>query len=316
MKKNIIILLMLCTSLLWAQSDNMEFLNFSYNPRSASAGGLHPLFYSDAAQLMQFPAAIYFSEKPAAGMNYTNHLLDIYGASAFYVRPVQLKFMSNRGVAGIYILDMNYGEVKEIDDGAFYTGRTVSANDFALGFSFSSLIEKNLVYGATIKIAHSTIAGYSSSALLVDFSLLYQLERFYKLHIYGTFRNIGLFLSSYTDASQSLPFAYDIGFSKELKYLPLTFGFAVSNILSQSNGYIESLDKWKIGGELRLHPKLQVRAGYNRQINVSLKTENGDKFTGTSFGLGLNLRNMNFDFGWIFWGDAGTLNQFGFNYHF
>lgn len=318
MKKTLIISLFVLLFLwpnAYAQSDNFEFLNFHYSPKSAAMGGVGSVFIGDPSLIYENPIALYGTQREA-GVAYSNHLLDISGAFAYFALPYKFSFMQNDGYLAFFLLDMNYGEVDAIDEYGNPLNQTYSANDFALGISYTSILDERFYYGANLKLAYSSIADYSSSAVLMDFSLRYDIPRSTDLSAIVTLRNMGFFLSNYTDARQNVPFQLEIGMVKKLAHLPLRFAFSLIDVFSGKQNNLQITDRWKFGGEFQIHPNVAIRLGYNRLLHSSLVSTSGNTLTGVSFGAGVKIRQFRLDGSWTNWGDVGTVSQFGINYQF
>jgi hypothetical protein len=299
----------------WAQIDNFEFLNFTYSPASAAMGGIGSIFIHEPSLIYENPTALFGIQKQA-GVTYSNHLLDISGAFAYYALPYKFPFMKNDGYLAFFLLDMNYGEVDGVDEFGNSLNQKFGANDFALGVSYSSILDEHLYYGANVKIAYSSIAGYSSSAFLIDFAVRYDVPVIERFSATLNVRNVGFFVTDYTSARQSVPFQMELGFVKKLAHLPLRFGVSLVDVMNGNQNNLRYSDRWKIGGEFQIHPRVALRLGYNKIINASLAGNSGSALTGFSFGAGIRIRKFRLDGSWVNWGDIGMVSQFGLNYTF
>lgn len=233
--------------------------------------------------LMAENPVVVFGSRKEFGAVYIHHLLDIYGAFAYHARPYRLPFMKEDGYVGIYILDMNYGEVEGVDVFGEPLNQSYGANDLAVGVAYSSVLEERWYYGVGLKFAYSGIAGYSSTGIFADFSVRYDPPQIDQFSIYLLVRNTGFFTSSYTEAPQRIPFLLEAGIRKKLEHLPLHFSLALSDISGSgvNNGIF---DKWKAGMEIQLHQNVRIRGGYNRLLNRSMNSAGVGSFAGVSLG--------------------------------
>ncbi len=300
-----------------AGSNNFEFLLFTPYARSSAMGNSSLALSGDAGLAFGNPASAYGAEENYLSVNYVNFLLDINAYYLTYTLPGKVKLFNHEGFAVVHVLDIDYGEINEVDEYAYETGATKSANDFAMMFTWASSPKENWEYGISAKMAYEKIAEYSSSGLFFDLGAVYYFPQAYKLSAAVSVRNIGFYMSNFTETNQTVPLSIDLGIAKTLRYLPLTLAFQLSRINDGNDSkYIGITDRMSLGFEFAVHPAVTVRGGLNRAIQQSLKNSERAGFTGASVGLGINYKNVLLNISYWNWGDAGNPIQFGMNYGF
>ncbi len=280
-----------------------EFLRTHVGARPSAMGGAFISFSGDIHSMYFNPAGLAGIPGRLASATYLNHVLDFQSGFAGYTQPVK-----NVGQVAFGVSYMNYGDFDETTANGEKIG-SFSAGSFALNGSLGRSINKDLKIGASMKFIHSSIDNYSSTAFAFDAGLIYHVPFIDGLNVgIGAF-NVGYVLTAFVDEKDNLPMNFAIGASKSLAHLPFTWGVTV-------NKYIDDDIQVNVGGEFTLADGVYLRLGYNSLGRDQKVGADSDQFAGISFGLGMNWRQYEFDYGLSSFGAIGYLNRLSFSYRF
>jgi len=180
----------------------------------------------------------------------------------------------------------------------------------AVAVSYADFLEERFFYGASFKFIHSQIDSYTSSAIAMDFGLIYEAPFSQDLYFGFAILNVGKSLSAYVHSKESLPLSLRLGVSKKLAHLPLVYNFTFNDLNSTEKLLLDHLKKFSIGGEFTLSQVLRLRLGYDNQLHNDLDTPSA-KFTGVSLGFGVKWHTYRFDYSFSSYGDLGGVHRFG-----
>lgn len=141
-----------------AQESQTEynFLRLPISAHAAALGGDNITIIEDDPTLgFSNPALAASVSDKTIGVNYMNYMSGANMGSASFNKVINDKM--TWAVGAIYI---NYGSMKEVDENNVETG-TFSANDVAVGGTFTYLLAKNLVGGITAKFIYSSLGSYN-----------------------------------------------------------------------------------------------------------------------------------------------------------
>ncbi len=273
------------------------------------------------------PAVISSSLDNQLALNYTDYLAGIALGSVSYAKLISRRF----GTIHANIKYLNYGELIEADVNGNELG-TFNANDFALSIGYSrNLPWTNVFFGTNLKFINSSIGNFSSSGIAFDFSLLYYTP--YKPYSFTlVLRNLGLQLNSFDGLRENLPFRIAFGGSYQLEYVPLKIYGTIDNLqkwnLSVPNPSLEQLDlegnitqqninifnnairHLSLGAELFPEGSFNIRLGYNFRRAAELQLQNIRTFAGLSFGFGLQMRKIKFNYAYASMHSAENTSTF------
>jgi hypothetical protein len=282
-----------------------EFLRTDFSPRSSAMAGGFLALRGDVNGVFQNPAMLAYTQEQQFCFNYSNYLMDIKGGQAAYTRR-----WNGHGQVSTTILYLNYGSFDETDEFATPTGRTFTANDFALAISYADDLESQFTYGVTLKYIHSKIDSYTSSAFGLDAGLAYEAPFSKDLFFGIALLNVGRAASAYVNTKENLPVSLKFGFSKKLAHLPLVYNFSFNDLNVEENSMLDRLAKFSLGGEFTLSRIFRLRLGYDNQQHQDLETP-GAKFSGVSLGFGLFWSTYRFDYAFSSFGDLGAIHRIG-----
>ncbi|WP_405568012.1 type IX secretion system protein PorQ [Polaribacter sp. Asnod6-C07] len=304
-----------------------QFLNLSTSARQISLGGEVLTLIDDVNQPIWNPSTINPEIDNKVSVNYSSYLAGINIGSLSYAKLISRRFGTIHG--SIKYLD--YGTLIGADVEGNETG-DFSANDLAISIGYArNLPWTNLFFGASIKIINSRISNYNSAGAAGDFGILYYSP--YKPYSFTLVaRNVGTQISTYDGTDEKLPFKVALGGSYQLEYVPLKWYFTLDNLqqwnVSESNPSEQTTDlegnvteeeigfigntfrHFVIGAELFPESAINIRMGYNFRRAAELKLQNVRTFGGISFGFGIKMNKIKFNYAYSKFHSAANASTF------
>lgn len=280
-----------------------EFLRTHIGARPSAMAGAFVSILGDIHSIFFNPAGLAPISGRLASATYLNHVLDFQSGFIGYTQPIK-----NVGQIAFGINSMSYGELDETDAVGNKLG-SFSAGSFAVTSSLGRSINENLMTGVSAKFIYISIDKYKSTAVALDFGIIYRVPFIDDMNVGLSVLNLGTALSAFIDHKDPLPLNVVLGFSKKLAHLPLQYSIT-------ANKYIDDDIRFNIGGEFTLTDGVFLRLGYNslgRELKIGAE---GDQFAGISLGLGFLWKQMQFDYGLSSFGAIGYLNRATFSYRF
>ncbi|MFY0629736.1 MAG: type IX secretion system protein PorQ [Flavobacteriaceae bacterium] len=308
-----------------------QFLSLSSSSRQIALGGEALTLTNDVNQPIWNPSVINAELDRQLSINYTSYLAGINIGSASYAHVISRRFGTIHGS----IKYLNYGTLIEADVDGNETG-TFKASDIAVsaGYAFN-LPWTNFYMGFNAKLINSTISNFTSSGIAGDIAILYNSP--YKPYTFTIVaRNIGTQIKSFDGTNERLPFKVAIGGSYKLKHVPLRWhvtldnlqqwNVAVPNPSNQTSDLDGNVTEEKIsfltnairhlviGGELFPDSGFNLRFGYNFRRASELKLQNARTFSGISFGLGIKMNKMRFNYAFSKYHAATSTSTFSIQF--
>jgi hypothetical protein len=198
---------------------------------------------------------------------------------------------------------MSYGELTGYDAAGLEIG-TFKSGETALVISKSHQVS-NFRMGANLKTVFSSIAGYRSSALMLDLGGTF-IHPTKMLTIGLAIKNLGFVLSEYSESSDTdVPFDVQVGATFKPEHMPIRFSLTAFNLATPGKAYdnssdedddLSSFDKIlshvNMGAEVLLHRNVNVLVGYNFLRHQELKTQSTG---GSGFTVGAAVKIKTFD---------------------
>jgi len=304
-----------------------QFLNLSTSARQISLGGEVLTLLDDVNQPMWNPSVINQDLDNKISVNYTNYLAGINIGSMSFAKFISRRFGTIHGS----IKYINYGSLIGADELGNETGN-FNASDIAISIGYSINIPKtNFFIGSNIRLINSNISNFSSTGISTDLSILYN-NPYKPFLITLVVRNLGTQIKSYTGEKEVLPFKLALGGSYKLEHVPLKWYATIDNLqkwdISVSNpsdqttgldgsvtdkniGFIENtMRHLVIGAELFPESALNVRIGYNFRRSAELKLQNVRTFSGFSFGFGIKMNKLKFNYAYSKFHSAANASTF------
>lgn len=214
----------------------------------------------------------------------------------------------NTAVGGhIYFVD--YGTIPYTDAVGNVNGNFHPV-DYVVQVSASRKYLEKWNYGASLKFINSNYQLYKSSALALDFGVLYSDS---SNLFFGSVlaKNMGFQLKTYAGEAEDLPFDLQIGITKRLTKAPLGFSitaqhlhqfntlynddaFNTENDFSSNNNFFNKIfNHFVIAGHIYLGNNLEATLGYNhlrrQELNIG---SSGNGLNGFSMGMRIKFSKI------------------------
>jgi hypothetical protein len=305
-RKSVLPLLIIISFLLSANSgyaqNVYEFLRLDMSARSGALGGAYVTNNDDPDVIFYNPAGLIMLEGTPASFSFLKHLLDINLASISFSSDID-----RNGRFGAAVRYANYGSFIRADDFGATHGE-FGASDVEILAGFAGRMDDNFYYGSNVKFIYSGIESYSSTALALDLGLHYTIPD--QMINFGlAVRNIGGQLSSYLNTKESLPLDVAIGVSKRLEHLPLRVSLSFAKLNEDRDEFMQRFSAFSFGAEFNLSNALALRLGYDNEKRNELKIGTFAGIAGFSAGLGVNITDYNFSYGFSSMGLVGALHR-------
>jgi hypothetical protein len=279
-------------------STSFEFLNVPANARVAASGGVNVSWIDrDVTFFLNNPALVNDSLAGYAAAGYTFYVADI-GQSTF----AYAHHFKTLGTVSFGVQHMGYGEITGYDDSGLETG-SFKSGETALVISKSHQVS-SFRAGASIKAVFSNIAGFRSSAVMLDLGGTF-VHPEKDLTVGLVIRNFGVVLSEYSETSTTkVPFDVQAGVTFKPEHMALRVSLTAYNLAAAGKAYDNPADEGDdvgffkqlmqhlaVGTEVLIHRHVNVLLGYNVLKQQELKTLNsgGGGFT---FGAALKIKSV------------------------
>ena len=332
LKRITTIICLLMTIVIYAQvggESTYQFLNLMSSPRQAALGGRTITnFDNDVTSGLFNPASINAEMDNQLSLNYSSYLGGIsYGTGAY-------AYTWDRHVQTLHVgmTYINYGSFDGYDLNGLSTG-TFTGNEAALSAGYAYQIPFSDFYiGANLKLITSQLEQYNSFGIATDLGAMYINERL-DFHAALVVRNLGTQIITYAGLNEKLPLEVSLGLSQTLENMPLRWHLTFENLQAWPIGFSnpsrattdldgnqtqekvgffnEVLRHTIIGAELFPDRGFNLRFGYNFRRAEELRLEDQRNFSGLSFGVGIKLNKLKFNFAHARYTGAGNANFFG-----
>lgn len=296
-----------------------SFLKIPVGAKAPAMGGAYTGLSNDAAGLYFNPAGIALVSGSEISGSYDNYLAGIQAGYLSYLVP-----WGKKGKLGVAINYLNYGSTPRTDVSGMRTGEfgggdvafsltgawtLISGTDDDYGLA-ESLHENEgtlprwngLSFGFTTKFVYESLDSYSSDALAVDLGLLYGLKD-NRTRIGISASNLGFQLKGLSSGHKDpMPAILRAGVGHQLKAAPVVV--SADAVKPFDNNFIFAAGL----NYTNFHP-LEIRAGYST-FGQNFKTgSDKDNWGGLSFGFGLKLRKLVFDYAFVPYADLGSSHR-------
>ncbi len=290
------------------------FLNMPYGAKIGGLGGVNiSLYGNDPTLFLSNPALASDSLTQRPTVNYTAFPTGVGLSSATYSHSFKKGGLWSAGVQYL-----SYGKIEGYDNTGVSTG-SFTPNDYAIIISHVRT-SNNIRFGASIKQVGTNIAGFASSATLVDMGGLF-VHPSQRFTVGLTVKNVGFQWQQISETIEtSLPFDVQLGASVKPLYMPFRFSLTFYQLNQWdltlpnetiTNSFADNLMRHiVIGTELLINKHINILFGYNHLRKRELKLEEAGGFSG--FSLGLNIKTKAFEFVYAYGGYnvAGNANMF------
>lgn len=311
---------------------SFPFLIVSNSPHVTSMGSYAPASYDRDITLMgQNPALLNKRMHNQFFLGYNIYVADIgilnlaYG---YHSKKLNTDF-------GLGIQGVQYGKVTETDIYGNVLGEA-KASDLSFNLTASRSYGPYWRYGATLKLAHSNLAGNTAFALLADVGVTYE-DTASQFSFGVVAKNMGMTVKKYnpSNPAEPLPFDLQIGVMKGFKNIPLRV-FAVAHHLYEwdirfndpaliardlNDNPVEDVDAphfadklfrhFNFGAELTLARRVTATVAYSHLRRQELGFKNAKGMAGFSMGLTIDLKKLYIQYGRSNYGNGIAYNEFG-----
>lgn len=283
MRRLISLIALICSLLIpvahiYAQESG-EFLRLPLSPQASGMGDAFVALADDSLGLYYNPAGLASIRHPAASLVYHKYLQDINGNSFGFAYPYKSWAL---GIAPTFF---KMKEEPIYDSLGTDTGLKFGYEAKIIPIALAGRIG-NLAIGFAGKSYSENIGVQTSATTAYDVGAIYKLN---KLSFGAAVQNLG-----------GKVFDYNIA-----KIQRVGVAYTGSKYSAAADLKKEGEDKSTInlGGTYALADILRLRGGWRLQ----------DAFGGITFGFGLELGSINFDYAYISYGDLGTTHKAGFS---
>ena len=312
-----------------------QFLTFSPSARITALGGTQITVKDDDVNFAaDNPAALNPSMSGHLAFNHNFYLSDIqHGYVAYAQYLPKIGFTMHGGLQYI-----NYGDIKQADEFGNITGK-VHAAETAFTVGAARPLTPRISIGLNARVAFSALDIYKASALAADAGLLYA-DTAKRISVAVVLRNVGAELGSYNGTREDLPYDLQVGFSKQLRYLPFRISVIAHHLQqwdiryndpnakqddvllfgdeqqssSKGNGGVDNFFRHFIfNGEFLLgrNESFRIRVGYNHLRKRELSVNNYRSLAGFSGGIGIKISRFRLDMGYGSYHLAGGVFHMG-----
>ena len=287
-------------------SSAYNFLKLPSTPLLTAAGGVNASYKTNEVGLTaNNPALLSADLHTQLGLSFNSFLAGIKTYSltgAYYKSNLNTSF-------GAHIYFVDYGSIPQTDAAGNINGNFHPV-DYVVQLSAARKYLERWNYGASLKFINSNYQLYKSSALALDFGVLYS-DSSNQLSASVLAKNMGLQLKTYAGESEELPFDLQIGITKRLAKAPFGFsvtaqhlhqfnilyndaGFNADNDFSSNNNLFNKLfNHLIIASHLYLGNNLEATVGYNRlrreELNIG---SSGNGLNGFSMGVRIKFSRL------------------------
>jgi len=265
---------------------SMQFLKLGMDARAIGMGEAYTAVSDDISSVYWNPAGLALKDEKQVMLSHTNWVAETYYDTFAYSMPTDL---------GYFALSTSFfysGEMYEtIDDAMWYTGRTFTFSDLAVGLSYANAMTDQFSFGVTAKYLREDLADESMTGFSVDLGTLYN-TNWKNVTIGMALRNFGPNVSYNVDYEETTGPLAGVDKSGTEAKLPMNFSLGIAgDIFREDDTYligsiqldncVDREETWNLGAEYNLS-NLFLRGGY--QIGYDAAS-----FTG-GFGVKLATR--------------------------
>ncbi|QZK90494.1 type IX secretion system protein PorQ [Flavobacterium sp. CHNK8] len=311
-----------------------QFLNLVASPRQAALGGKVLTIYDNDVNQAHFnPATINAEMDNHLALNYGNY----YGALTYGTASYAYTYDRHLQTFQAGVNYINYGSFEGYDENGQATA-AFSGSEVALSMGYAYNVPyTDLHIGASAKLISSSLETYHSFGGALDIGALYIDER-NDVNWALVIRNLGTQFLTYNGIREKLPLEVLVGVSQELENVPIRWHLTLENLqqwniafanparseqsfngtaTSEKVSFVNNALRHVIAG-VELFPKrgFNLRLGYNFRRAEELRILEQRNFSGLSFGFGLKLNKLKFNYSYSRYTLAGNTSLFGLTINF
>ena len=296
---------------------SFDFLQLPGHARLAALGGVNvSLADRDVNFFHNNPALAGDTLNGFASAGYQFYAGDVGNALFTYAHNFR-----NLGQLIAGVQHTNYGTLQGFDERGNET-LEFSSGETAILIGRTHQIG-NMRLGATLKAVFSTIAGYRSSAVMLDLGGIFK-HPDHDLTFGLTLKNMGIVLAEYSESgSRKLPFDVQAGVTIKPDYMPLRFSLTGFNLVKtdllyqgpifereKTSTLKKVFSRLNAGAEILLHRNVNILVGYNYLLHQTLRFATGNSAAGFCYGFSLWVKSVEF----VFSRNAYTVGNAGYSF--
>ncbi|WP_436517565.1 type IX secretion system protein PorQ [Ekhidna sp. To15] len=278
-----------------------QSLNLTTNPRAAAlAGSTISLADGDISQFFENPATLDSVGAKNIFLQVNPYFADVFVYSGAYTFNI-----ASMGTFAAGLTYVNFGSFEMTDESGNNLG-TFQAQDYTFQIGKAHQLGP-FTLGANIKLAHSSIESYGSTAFLMDIGGVFRVNKHWTVAM--VFENIGARITEYSSfSSPKVPFDVKLGTTFKPQYMPLRFTVTSTNLIDDD--FVEeddatgrsnkTLDRvWKrinLGAEVLLSKNFQLLVGYNHKRKQELRLSEIGGGAGFSYGMMVRIKRIELRF--------------------
>ncbi len=273
-----------------AGTRSAQFLNIAVGARAVAMGESYVAAADDVYAAYWNPAGLSYVGTSQLGFMHNEWFEDIRYEYLGYAQPV-----GNLGTLAGSLAFVYMGELEKIDE----TGRLIDhfrPYDTLFALSFGKKLSNSISAGITAKFLREQIDEKDAQAFAVDLGGLYSLSNS-GLTLGANIQHIGTKLKFVND-SFSLPVNIALGAAYRSMDDALTIVFDV-NRPTDANSNVG------LGAEYKIMNTISLRTGYKYTVGGN----NLGNSSGLRAGLGVEVKNYELDYAFVFYGDLGQAHR-------
>ena len=284
------------------ENGTYDFLRLDMNARAAALNGSFVSMTNDPNLLYYNPSGLPTLEHPAASVSFIKHLLDVNAGSVTYAQRYE-----DLGTFAAGIAYINYGSFDRTDESMNILG-SFSASELALTAGWGTEVAENTLFGGSIELVYSSIAGYRSAAVGLGAGILYQIPS-EMITLGASLRHLGTQLNAYAETSENLPLSLSVGITKRPEHLPVYLNLNFHKLTEKAEDFLDRFAAFSFGAEFLMSETLRLRVGLDNEKKRELRLGSGSGLAGFSLGGGLIIGEYTVDYSYNSYGKIGGLHR-------
>ena len=308
-------------------SSAYNFLNLPATPLLTSAGGTNTSYKTNEVGLTaNNPALLSPDLHSQLGLSFNSFLAGVktYSATGAY------QYNKWNTTFGGHIYFVDYGSMPQTDAAGTINGNFHPV-DYVVQFSAARQYMERWNYGASLKFINSDYQLYKSTAIAMDFGILYS-DSSNSFFASLLAKNMGFQIKTYAGEGEDLPFDLQIGITKKLANAPLGFSItaqhlhqfntfyndedfnAQNNFSTNDHFFNKLLNHFVFASHIYIGNNLEGTVGYNylrrQDLNIG---SSGNGLNGFSMGVRVKFSKLQVLYARSSYQKNVSLNQIGLN---
>lgn len=310
-------------------SSAYNFLKLPSTPLLTAAGGVNTSYKTNEVGLSANNPALLSADLHAQlGLSFNSFLAGIktYSLTGAYKKD------NLKTTFGGHIYFVDYGSIPNTDAAGNVSGNFHPV-DYVVQVSAGRRYLERWDYGASLKFISSNYQLYKSSAIALDFAVLYS-DSSKQLFVSALAKNMGFQVKAYAGQTEDIPFDMQLGITKRMAKAPFGFsvtaqhlhqfnilyndeGFNADNNFSSNNNFFNKVfNHIVIASHIYVGSNLEAIIGYNhlkrQELNIG---SSGNGLNGFSMGVRIKFAKLQVLCGRSSYQRNVSYNQLGLTLH-